>query len=165
YAGHPAPCVRAQVPWLLLACDSPSAVPGAEARAALLALAADRSADVRCMAGRALAVALDGRSDLVDAVVGLLRDPDAAVRASVADALANSPDRSPAVGDALVPLLDEEEFFTRLNAGYGLLLRDHPRTGQAVERLRPLSRPGFEHDHRLSALWNWDWRRTQGSPA
>ncbi|MGW2305859.1 HEAT repeat domain-containing protein [Streptomyces sp. NPDC001809] len=163
YAGHPAPCVRAEVPWLLLTCDSPSAVAGPEARAALLALAADPSADVRRMAGRALAVSLDGRSDFLDAVVGLLRDPDTAVRACVADSLADGPDRTPAVGEALVPLLDEDEFLTRLNAGYGLLRRDHPRTGEAVERLRPLSRPGFEHDHRLSALWTWDWQRTHGS--
>lgn len=81
------------------------------------------------------------------------------MRARTAEAVADSADHSAAVADALVALLDEDDFGTRLDAAYGLLRRDHPRTGEAIERVGPLSRPGFEHDHRLSALWTWKWDR------
>ncbi|MFB6938157.1 hypothetical protein [Streptomyces chartreusis] len=47
----------------------------------------------------------------------------------------------------------------RLEAAYGLALRDDPRTADAIERVGPLG-PGFEHDHRASGLWWWERRHT-----
>ncbi|QPK49966.1 ankyrin repeat domain-containing protein [Streptomyces gardneri] len=157
YAGHPAPPVRAQVPDLLLSWDTPPPPLGAAARAALMVLAGDEDWGVRTEAGRAMIAAQDGSSDFRDIVIGLLRDPVAGVRACIAEAVADSPDRSTAVADALVSLLDEDDFGTRLDAAYGLLRRDHPHTGAAIDRVGPLHRPGFEHDHRVSACWRWKW--------
>ncbi|MFE1547730.1 HEAT repeat domain-containing protein [Streptomyces sp. NPDC058718] len=161
HAGHPAPHVRAQVPDLMLSWDTPRPPLGAAVRAALLVLAGDEDWAVRAEAGRALIAANDGSSDFRDVIVGLLRDPAAGVRARVVEAVADSPDRSTAVADALVSLLDEDDFGTRLNAAYGLLRRDHPRTGEAIDRVGPLNHPGFEHDHRVSACWSWQWEAAQ----
>lgn len=178
YAGHPDPGVRSRVPDLLLAWnDRPSF--GTAARAVLLAQARDEHWSVRVQAGVALVAAFDGSTEVTDAVVGLLRDPSAPARAGVAQAVANSAgrapvvvdgvdratvvvadmDRAPAVGDALAALLDDDDFMTRLDAAYGLLRRGDPRTASAVERAGDFSRPGFEHDHRLSALWSWQRER------
>lgn len=163
HAGHPAPQVRARVPDLLLGGDTPSAPLGSAARTTLLGLAGDGDGDVRAAAGRALVAAHDAGPDSTDAVVRLLRDPVAAVRAGIAEAVAESAvDPTEAIADVLVRLLDEDDFGTRLNAAYGLLRRDDPRTGEAIERLGRLSRPGFEHDHRLSAFWRWKWDREHG---
>ncbi|MEW1691448.1 ankyrin repeat domain-containing protein [Streptomyces sp. NPDC091265] len=164
HAAHPDPRVRGRVPDLLLGWATPRPLLDA-ARAALLVLAGDQDWGVRAMAGRALIAAHDGSSEFTDVIVGLLRDPVAGVRARTAEAVADGVDRKAAVADALVALLDEDDFGTRLNAAYGLLRRDDPRTGEAIERVRPLSRPGFEHDHRLSALWNWEWNREHRSAA
>ncbi|MFD8975609.1 HEAT repeat domain-containing protein [Streptomyces sp. NPDC059593] len=161
YAGHPAPHVRAQVPHLLLSRDAPPRPLGAAARAALLVLAGDEDGAVRIEAGRALSAAHDGSSDFGDVLVGLLRDPVVGVRACVAEAVADGPDRSTAVADALVSLLDEDDFGTRLDAAYGLLRRDHPHTGEAIDRVGPLNHAGFEHDHRISACWTWKWEAAQ----
>ncbi|WP_329203420.1 ankyrin repeat domain-containing protein [Streptomyces sp. NBC_01435] len=165
YADHPDARVRAQVPDLLLSPNTPPPPLGAAARAALLSLAGDEDGGVRAEAGRALIEAHDGSPDFTDVIVGLLRDPVADVRARAAEAVADRTDRTAAVADALVDLLDEDDFRTRLNAAYGLLRRDHPRTGEAIERVGPLSRPGFEHDHRLSAFWRWKWDREDHSTA
>ncbi|WP_329326611.1 HEAT repeat domain-containing protein [Streptomyces sp. NBC_01689] len=161
YAGHPSPQVRAQVPDLLLGLGegTPLRPLGAAARAALLVLARDKDRTVRARAARTLVVADDVSPGLTDAIVELLRDPEAEVRARTAEALANSTNRGTVVADALAALLDEEDFTMRLDAAYGLLRRDDPRTGKAIERLAPLSHPGFEHDPRLSALWRWKWNR------
>ncbi|MGW4669086.1 ankyrin repeat domain-containing protein [Streptomyces sp. NPDC004324] len=161
YAGHPAPQVRAQVPDLLLGLGegTPLRPLGAAARAALLVLAGDKDRTVRAGAARALVVAHDVSPGLTDTVVELLGDPVAKVRARTAEALAHSTNRDAVVADALAALLDEEDFTLRLHAAYGLLRRDDPRTGEAIERLGPLSRPGFEHDPRFSALWRWKWNR------
>ncbi|MGW0795462.1 hypothetical protein [Streptomyces sp. NPDC002692] len=167
YAGHPAPQVRAQVPDLLLGLGegTPLRPLGEAARAALLVLAGDKDRTVRARAARTLVVAHDVSPGLTDAVVGLLRDPEAEVRARTAEALANSTNRGALVADALAALLDDEDFTMRLDAAYGLLRRDDPRTGEAIERLGPLSRPGFEHDPRLSALWRWKGNREKrGAP-
>lgn len=162
HAGHPDPRVRASALGLLLSWDTPRPSIGAAARAALLVGAGDEDWGVRAQAGRALSAAHDGNREVTDAVVGLLRDPVAAVRACTAEAVADAADtadRTAAIADALVSLLDEEDFGTRLNAAYGLLRRDDPRTGEAIEQIGTLSRPGFEHDHRLSAFWRWRWDR------
>ncbi|QKW25984.1 hypothetical protein HUT11_07600 [Streptomyces seoulensis] len=87
------------------------------------------------------------------------------MRACTAEAVAHSTARTAAVADALLALLDEDDLGTRLNAAYGLLLRDDPRTGEAIERVGPLSLPGFEHDHRLHAFWTWKWDRRERSDA
>ncbi|WP_405657011.1 HEAT repeat domain-containing protein [Streptomyces sp. NBC_00079] len=160
HATHPDPGVRARVPGLLVGWDASSRASfSATARAALLVQAGDEDWGVRVSAGRALSAAHDSSPEVTEAVVGLLRDPVAGVRAGVAEAVAEGRDRTAALADALVPLLDEDDFSTRLNAAYGLLRRDDPRTGQAIERVGSFSRPGFEHDHRLSAMWRWQWDR------
>ncbi|WP_407284983.1 HEAT repeat domain-containing protein [Streptomyces sp. BP-8] len=163
--GEDTPYVRARVPDLLLSWDTPRPPLGAAARAALLILAGDGDWGVRAEAGRALTAAHDGSSEFTDVIVGLLRDPAVDVRACTAEAVADGVDRTAAVADALVALLDEDDLGTRLNAAYGLLRRDDPRTGEAIERVGPLSRPGFEHDHRLSAFWRWKWDREDRSAA
>lgn len=159
YADHPDPRVRARVPDLLLEWDAPPPHWSPEARAALLVLAADEDGGVRDQAGRALGAAHDGSPEVTDALVALLRDPVAAVRGGVAEAVAPGEDRTAAVADALAALLDEDEFTTRLNAAYGLLRRDDARIEEAIERVGSLFRPGYEDDHRLSALWTWQRRR------
>ncbi|MFE7778519.1 ankyrin repeat domain-containing protein [Streptomyces sp. NPDC057445] len=165
HAGHPDPRVRARVPDILLGWDTPRPPLGAAARAALLVLAGDEDRGVRAGAGGALIAAHDGSSEFTDLIVGLLRDPVADVRACTAEAVADGADRTAAVADALVALLDEDDLVTRLNAAYGLFRRDDPRTGQAIERVGPLPRPGFEHDHRLSAFRRWKWDRENPSAA
>ncbi|MGW1728103.1 ankyrin repeat domain-containing protein [Streptomyces sp. NPDC002306] len=160
YAGHPDPRVRTRVPDLLVSWDAPRPPLGAAARAALLVLAGDEDWGVRAEAGGALAAAHDGSSEFTDVIVGLLQDPAAEVRART---VAAGADRTAAVADALQGLLDEDDLETRLNAAYGLLRRDDPRTGEAIERVGPLSRPGFEEDHRVSAFWSWKWDREDRS--
>ncbi|MGW6734987.1 ankyrin repeat domain-containing protein [Streptomyces sp. NPDC055013] len=159
YADHPDPRVRARVPDLFLDYDAHPPHWSPQARAALLVLAADEDWGVRDQAGRVLAAAHDGSREVTDAFVALLRDPVAAVRGGAAEAVAHSEDRTAAVADALAALLDEDEFTTRLNAAYGLLRRDDARTEEAIKRVGSLSRPGYEHDHRLSALWTWQRQR------
>ncbi|PCG83591.1 hypothetical protein CIB93_23680 [Streptomyces sp. WZ.A104] len=159
YADHPDPRVRAEVPDLLLSRDVPGTVLGAAARAALLELAGDGHGTVRAGAGRALVAAHDGGAEVTDAIVALLQDPAADVRALTAEAVADGADRTVAVADALVALLDEDDLGTRLNAAYGLLRRNDPRTGEAIERVGSHMRPGYEHDHRLAAFWRWEWAR------
>ncbi|MGW6588831.1 HEAT repeat domain-containing protein [Streptomyces globisporus] len=157
HAGHPDPGVRAQVPGLLL--DQGDARPalGAAARATLLELAGDGHGTVRAAAGAALAATHDGSPECTDAVVALLRDPVADVRAVTAEAAADGKDGTTAVADALMSLLGADDLGTRLNAAYGLLRRNDPRTGEAIARVGAHHRPGYEHDHRLSALWTWEW--------
>ncbi|MFD4026872.1 HEAT repeat domain-containing protein [Streptomyces sp. NPDC058576] len=157
HAGHPDPRVRAQVPGLLLSWDDTRPTLGRAARAALLELAGDDHGRVRAVTGGALAAAHDGSPECMDAVVALLRDPVAEVRARTAEAAAEGTDGTTAVADALVALLDEDDLGTRLDAAYGLLRRNDPRTGEAIDRVGSHTRPGFEHDHRLAALWRWEW--------
>lgn len=147
HAGHPDPRVRAQVPGLLLGWDDTRPTLGTAARAALLELAGDDHGRVRAVTGEALAAAHDGRSACTDAVVALLRDPMAEVRARTAEAAAEGTDGTAAVADALAALLDEDDLGTRLTAAYGLLRRNDPRTGEAIDRVGWHTRPGFEHDH------------------
>ncbi|MFI2908018.1 HEAT repeat domain-containing protein [Streptomyces sp. PDY-4] len=159
YARHRDPRVRAKVPDLLVVWGNPSPLPGAEARTTLLELAADEDGNVRAAAGGALCSTCDGSPEVTNAVVALLRDPVAMVRAWMSETVTHCADRSADVADALYALLDEEDFPVRLNAAYALLRREDPRTAEAVERLGSLSRPGYEEDHRLSAIWSWEWNR------
>ncbi|MER7489046.1 HEAT repeat domain-containing protein [Streptomyces sp. NPDC126497] len=161
YAGHRDPRVRAKVPDLLIVWEDPSPIPGAEARAALLALAADEDWHVRAAAGGALCAARDGGPEVTDAVVALLRDPAAEVRAWMSETVTRCEDRSTAVADALFALLDEEDPSVRLNAAYALLRRKDPRTAEAVERVGPLSHFGPGPDHRLSTIWDWERNHDQ----
>ncbi|MGW4022500.1 hypothetical protein [Streptomyces sp. NPDC005009] len=46
---------------------------------------------------------------------------------------------------------------TLADDGLPVLCREDPRTAEAVERVGSLSRPGYEHDHRLSAIRSWEW--------
>ncbi|MFC7974233.1 ankyrin repeat domain-containing protein [Streptomyces cinereoruber] len=163
HAGHPDPRVRARVPLLLFDGEGPA--PGAATRAALLALARDEDRAVRAAAARALAAAHGTGPGFADAVVALLRDPAAEVRARAAEAVASGTDRTGAITDALAALRDEGDFETRLNAAYGLLRRHDPRADEAIEHLGPLSRPGYEHDHRLSAIFRRKWEREDRSAA
>ncbi|OCC11319.1 HEAT repeat domain-containing protein [Streptomyces sp. PTY087I2] len=163
HADHPDPRVRAQVPGLLLDRDEARPTLGAAARATLLELAGDGHGTVRAATGAALAAAHDGTPEFTDAVVALLRDPVADVRAVTAEAAAEGKDGTAAVADALMPLLDADDLGTRLNAAYGLLRRNDPRTGEAIARVGTHNRPGHEHDHGLSALWTWEWNNREGA--
>ncbi|NGO79061.1 ankyrin repeat domain-containing protein [Streptomyces sp. YC504] len=162
HVDHPAAVVRARVPSLLL---DGGAAAGPAARVALLALARDEDSTVRAQAGWCLAVAHDGSAEVSAALVALLRDPDPQVRAFVAEYAAPCPDRTPAVTDALADLVHEGELNARLNAVHGLLLRDDPRTDEAIESLGTLTVPRVsEHDHRVSAIWTWRWERNPSNP-
>ncbi|GGP98403.1 hypothetical protein GCM10010233_13560 [Streptomyces pseudogriseolus] len=160
YARHPHPRVRAMTPDLLVLWgDGPAVLAGPEARAVLLDLATDEDGDVRARAGAALGAVHDGSDPaLTDAVVTLLGDPAPETRAAVAEAVAHHTVHAPAVADALYILLDSADFRTRLNATYGLLRRQDPRTEAAVTRLGAAP-PGYEEDHRVSAIWHWTWKR------
>ncbi|MFD7493642.1 HEAT repeat domain-containing protein [Streptomyces sp. NPDC059832] len=161
YADHPDPRVRRRVPDTLHvegAAHTPAAT------AALLTLAQDPVAAVRSSACTMLGVRDDHTPEIVRALLRLAQDPDAQVRATAAVALAASRDRTPAVADALVALLAEDDRIVRLEAAYGLARRDDPRTGEAIERVGPLG-PGFEHDHRVSGLWQWVRRQEDSAAA
>lgn len=155
YAGHPDPRVRREVPCAL----STDCVPRtAAASAALLTLMRDPDAEVRL---RACTVSMrddDLLPEITQALLLLIEDPDADPRGAAAAALAGSRDRTPAVADALAALLDEDNQLVRLEAAYGLALRDDPRTAEAIERVGPLG-DGFEHDHRADELRRWRWRK------
>ncbi|MFD3926289.1 ankyrin repeat domain-containing protein [Streptomyces sp. NPDC058614] len=154
YAGHPDPRVRREVP-CALSTDCVPRTPAA--RAALLTLMRDPDAEVRL---RACTVSMRDDDLLPEITQGLLlltEDPDAP-RGAAAAALAGSRDRTPAVAHALAALLDEDNQLIRLEAAYGLALRDDPRTAEAIERVGPLG-DGFEHDHRADELWRWRWRK------
>ncbi|MFL9656220.1 HEAT repeat domain-containing protein [Streptomyces sp. PB17] len=164
HAAHPDPRVRLRATTVLDASESRSR----EARATLLALLGDPDARVRLEACRA------GRRDdallapAAEELVRLAEGPYAELRGGVAEALASSRDRTPAVADALAALLGDGNQLVRLEAAYGLALRDDPRTGEAIERVGPLG-TGFEHDHRVNALWDWNrdgkrpWRLSAGA--
>ncbi|WP_246113665.1 HEAT repeat domain-containing protein [Streptomyces montanus] len=155
YAGHPDPRVRREVPYALSAEDVPLSP---AARAALLTLTRDQNPEVRI---RACTVGMRDDEllpEITQALLLLTEDQDADVRGAAAAALAGSRDRSPAVADALAALLDDDNQLVRLEAAYGLALRDDPRVDGAIERVGPLG-AGFEHDHRLSALWSWKFRK------
>ncbi|MFC9848647.1 HEAT repeat domain-containing protein [Streptomyces sp. NPDC060223] len=157
YASHPDPRVRREVP-CALSIDCVPRTPAA--RAALLTLMRDPDAEVRL---RACTVSMRDDDDLLlpeitQALLLLTEDPDADLRGAAAAALASSRHRTPAVADALAALLDEDNQLLRLEAAYGLALRDDPRTAEAIERVGPLG-DGFEHDHRAEELWRWRWRK------
>ncbi|MEU0394176.1 HEAT repeat domain-containing protein [Streptomyces sp. NPDC006208] len=158
YVGHPDPRVRREVPALLTTWGNPYPPPTPPARAALLRLARDPDSEVRAGAGYWLGTCHDLTLEVHQTLIALTRDPDPEVRTRTAGALAASPDRTSAAADALVALLDEEDVQARLNAAYGLVLRDDPRTEEATGRVGPLG-PGFEHDHRDSAIRRWKWER------
>ncbi|MFF2348587.1 HEAT repeat domain-containing protein [Kitasatospora sp. NPDC058115] len=158
HAGHPDPRVRREVPYLL----SPELTgPGEAATAALLVLADDPDGAVRASVADALETPGVFAPDVREALLRLLRDSDLAVRARAAATLAGSGDRTAAVTEALAALLDEEHRTLRLEAAYALARRDDPRTEDAYARVGPLG-PGFEHDHRVSAHWQYRSRNRPG---
>ncbi|MFF4316915.1 HEAT repeat domain-containing protein [Streptomyces sp. NPDC001507] len=155
YAGHPDPRVRREVPYALWGDHGPRSP---AARAALLTLMSDPDAEVRL---RACTLSMrDGGllQETTRALLPLGEAPDARVRGAAAGALAVSPDRTPVVADALVALLGDDDQLVRLEAAYGLALRDDPHTGEAIERVGPLG-DGFKDDHRAAHLWSWRWRK------
>ncbi|NEC90859.1 hypothetical protein [Streptomyces sp. SID12501] len=155
YADHPDPRVRREVPYAL----STHGVPlTPAARAALLTLTRDPDARVRIRACEAGMTDDDLLPEITRALLFPAEDPDADARGMAAVMLANSRIRTPAVADALVALLDHDDQIVRLETAYGLALREDPRTDDAIDRVGPLG-PGFEHDHRASALSWWQWRR------
>ena len=109
------------------------------------------------MSGGCRAYGHELTSDTRGALLSLVRDPEANVRAAAAVALSSSGDRAPAVADAFELLLDEDDRLLRLEGAYGLAKLDDPRTELANERVGPPG-PGSEHDHRVSALWEWTRR-------
>ncbi|MFD5965989.1 HEAT repeat domain-containing protein [Streptomyces sp. NPDC058783] len=164
HAAHPDPRVRLRAATVLDASEARSP----ETRTALLALLGDPDARVRLEACR---VGLQDDALLAPAAEELVRlaeGPYEQLRGGVAEALASSRARMPAVADALAALLADGNQLVRLEAAYGLALRDDPRTGEAIERVGPLG-VGFEHDHRVDALWDWNrdnnrpWRLSVGA--
>ncbi|MFJ9250934.1 hypothetical protein [Streptomyces sp. NPDC101776] len=155
HADHPDPRVRREVPHALCAGYLPRTP---AARTALLTLIRDPDAEVQLRACTASMRDGDLLPEITQALLLLARAPDADVRGAATVALAGSPDRTPAVADALAASLGEENQFVRLEAAYGLALRDDPRTAEAIERVGPLG-DGFEHDHRAYELSRWKWRK------
>ncbi|MGW2627880.1 HEAT repeat domain-containing protein [Streptomyces chattanoogensis] len=154
YAGHPDPRVRREVPYALSPHDAPHTP---AARAALLALTRDPDAEVRIRACTAGMHDDELLPEITQALLLMAEDPDPDLRAAAAGTLAGSRDRTPAVANALATLLDEDDQLVRLEATYGLALRNDPRTDEAIDRVGPLD-AAFEHDHRANALWRWRWR-------
>ncbi|MFD7880545.1 ankyrin repeat domain-containing protein [Streptomyces sp. NPDC059766] len=155
YCDHPDPRVRREVPYAL----STDCVPRSPAaRAALLTLMRDPDAEVRLRACAASMGDDDLLAEITRALLLLTEDLDADPRGAAVAALAGSRDRTSAVADALAGLLDEDNQLVRLEAAYGLALRDDSRTAEAIERVGPLG-DGFEHDHRVDELWRWRWRK------
>ncbi|WP_077801767.1 hypothetical protein [Streptomyces sp. JHA26] len=153
-------CRDGQVPELFRPDEDASLT--APARDALLALLHDPDATTRFHACR-VAVGDDLLAPVVRALLALAEGPDAELRGGAAVLLASCRDRTPAVADALFALLDEDHLLTRLEAAYGLALRDDPRTGEAIERVGPLGE-GFREDHRVDALWDWTQRENRPWP-
>ncbi|MGW6472426.1 hypothetical protein [Streptomyces nigra] len=60
-----------------------------------------------------------------------------------------------AVADALAGFLDRDDPVALLEAGYGLALRDDPRTAEAYLRIRSVGAV-HEYDHRWDAVWEWN---------
>lgn len=154
YAGHPDPRVRREVPYCLIPWQTP---PSEAATAALLALARDPDPGVRLNTAQLFAHPRDLTPSVREALLALVRDPDPDVRGRAAESLACSHDRTAAVTEAFVALLDEEDQILRLEGAFGLAVRDDPLTDHAYERVGPLG-PGFEHDHRVSAHWDYECR-------
>ncbi|MCX4677107.1 HEAT repeat domain-containing protein [Streptomyces sp. NBC_01433] len=155
HAGHPDARVRREVPYALTRYEvarSPAA------RAAILALTRDPDAAVRISACTASLRDEELLPEIIQALILLAEDTESGRRGAAATLLAESGDRTPAVADALAALLDDGSQLVRLEAAHGLLLRDDPRTAEAIERVGPLD-AGFEHDHRADALRQWMWRR------
>ncbi|WP_328557956.1 ankyrin repeat domain-containing protein [Streptomyces sp. NBC_00358] len=155
YCDHPDPRVRREVPYALCVDDVPRSP---AARAALLTLMRDPDAEVRLRACTASMRDDALVSEITRALLLLTEDLDADSRGAAVAALAGSRDRTSAVADALAGLLDEDNQLVRLEAAYGLALRDDPRTAEAIERVGPLGH-GFEDDHRADELWRWRWRK------
>ncbi|MFG3548114.1 hypothetical protein [Streptomyces sp. NPDC047725] len=162
HAGHPDPRVRRQVPDLFFPAEGASLTPGA--RTALLGLLRDRDAEVRAGACRVAVSDAGLLAPAVRALTGLAGGPDARLRGEAAALLASCRDRTPAVADALFALLDDDDRITRLEAAYGLALRDDPRTAGAIDRVGPLG-SAFVDDHRGSALWRWAREKARPEPA
>jgi hypothetical protein len=161
YADHPDPRVRREVPDAL----STHGVPlTPAARVALLTLTRDPDTQVRVGACEAGMMDDDLLPEITRALLLLADDREADARSAAAVTLANSRIRTPAVADALVALLDHDNQLVRLEAAYGLALRDDPRTGEAIDRVGPLG-PGFKDDHRASEFWWWQWRKKNPADA
>ncbi|MDJ0385681.1 HEAT repeat domain-containing protein [Streptomyces sp. G-G2] len=120
-------------------------------------LAGDPEASVRAEAGSSLGGG-DTTAGTRDLLASLLRDPEQGVRRAVAHSLATSLDGTPAVAELLLPLLDARDQMLRLEAAFGLGLREDPRTPEACERVGPLG-PEFEHDIRADELGRWKLRQ------
>ncbi|MFF1275657.1 hypothetical protein ACFVZC_19975 [Streptomyces marokkonensis] len=152
HAGHSDARVRRQVPGLFRPSENASLTP--PARAALLTLTRDRDARVRLLACR-VAVGDDALlTPAVQALLALAEGPDTGLRGEAAALLASCRDRTPAVAETLFALLDEDDHLTRLEAAYGLALRDDPRTAEAIGRI---GHDTFADDHRWCALWRWQY--------
>ncbi|MFC8866711.1 HEAT repeat domain-containing protein [Streptomyces sp. NPDC057148] len=159
HAAHRDPRVRLRATTVLASSETRSP----EAGAALLVLLGDPDARVRLEACRAT---LKDDALLARAAAELARlaeGPERELRGAVAEALTASPDRTAVTADALAALLGDDNQLVRLEAAYGLVLRDDPRAGEAVERVGPLG-GGFEHDHRVDALWDWTRRERRPWP-
>ncbi|GGQ64904.1 hypothetical protein [Streptomyces pilosus] len=155
YAGHPDARVRRQVPELFCPWGASLTSP---ARDGLLPLIRDPDARVRLLASR-MAVHDDALlTPAVQALLALAGGPDAGLRGEAAALLAPCPDHSPAVADALFALLDEDDRLTRLEAAYGLALRDDPRTAEAYRRLKRLGLADPD-DHRWSKVGDWQYAK------
>ncbi|MET9354775.1 hypothetical protein ABZY14_17600 [Streptomyces sp. NPDC006617] len=159
HVAHPDPRARLRAVSVL---DASEDARSPEARAALLTLLGDPDTRVRlevCRAGLKDDALL---APATEELVRLARGPYEELRGGVVEALAASRDRTPAVADALAALLGDGDQPVRLEAAYGLVLRDDPRTGDAIERVGLLDGGALEHDHRVSALWDWTYR--EGRP-
>ncbi|WP_394436553.1 ankyrin repeat domain-containing protein [Streptomyces sp. SGAir0957] len=161
YADHPDPRVRREVPYLLCA------VRGARtsgARDAVRTLLRDPDPGVRLAACVASAGDAGLRAENTGVLLGLLADAGAEPPSQAVETLAVSPDRNPAVADALYAALGAADPVVRLEAAYGLAMRDDRRTADAYARVEPLL-GGSWPDHRVNALREWSRRRDAAGAA
>ncbi|MFJ3634124.1 HEAT repeat domain-containing protein [Streptomyces sp. NPDC090112] len=155
-AGHPAPEVRREVPGLFVRPLSPDAL------RAVRDLCRDVDAAVRAESAEVLAEQEPGEGDR-ELMAALLRDTDPEVVSRAVRAFARGADHSAGAAEALVRFLDADDPDVRLNAAYGLYLRDDPRTLEAYDRVAPLGRLPAD-DPRLEGRWRFTSRKGVGIP-
>ncbi|MFE5185357.1 hypothetical protein [Streptomyces sp. NPDC056628] len=163
HAAHPDVEVRRAVPALFLPLGD-DVRPAPRGRQTLRALLRDPDARVRLGACRTAVGDAGLVREAVPRLLRLVEEADPELHAAAAALLASCPDRTAAVADSLAALLERDDPPTLLEAGYGLALRDDPRTVDAYHRIRSAGAVP-EHDHRWNAIWQWIWDNGLITPA
>jgi hypothetical protein len=94
-----------------------------------------------------------------EALLVLMTDVDTAVRREACLTVGQGRDRAPVLAEAMAALLGDADRQVQVAAVEGLALHDDERCVEAARRLGP-PQPGFHaEEHRLDAVWRYEWRR------